>query len=1091
MTVKVELAPDANLYDLTKSGFSETFKPGQSGLYFIPQLSKLGELVEGIVGKTPHEAFHDRYNGQKSSMDKDLICTDMFIIDNVSKGIDDQIRKEIADSHKSGVCPFDANYRGYQQPGNSEALIGFKPEEHMGELERQIKYALKLSVRADTRVDFTPRFAQPEVIDSVESVFENNDTCLLAAHTGMGKTLMSVVSALRVVASGVVLVTTPMTDTISSFIGDINSKSKFLGSDREVKYSAVNKQDFTPSLVDSMGEKEVLFVVLSVQDLFYDAKNNKGSLRPEYKSIIGKVRMWIQDERHTYYDGTETSKVVDIIKPEKTLQLTATPYGITDNLSDDQIVFKGILWALKNKDKTKVPNIGIEILSAKFESLSSEYSDLYSTEEGFHPDKFFHPDQGLSSQCRKLFFDFYGHCGNRGKKRSPLSISGDSGLCDFSKEVGLAVLPVGDKENSAEEYINKLATLLNDSKTGDRKYISSYQLESIVKKEKRSINDVIDSYLSQEYTGVTILTCRKYLTGTNIKRLGHVILMTKIGSPQLFEQLMGRLVRVFKGKDNVKMYCLAPKNDLVDCVRDMAVRTSVLGGGQVKELLDCLSLSQYNGLNFESLQTEEVLSSMHRSLKGNNLRNTIIGAVSSGGISHWEGTGVDKDSNFKNRQNKTQLTEDTGAKVADITRQNNNQNKTKQEVDLEQRVVNCISSIIDELSMLSHIHQSDKIEEVLSAPQLDILFPNYIDAARKTILESNSLRNTLSTYLASANKTSSNILEDHDSIFVNTKAKQNDLSLVFLSATLSRVLVESVRECYNSGDRTFLVPNALSGILPLMLQQEYPDADIRCLEYTDMFIDHLRSLGFVTYRFTDTINMKFDVIIGNPPYQDSTTKDKSSNLWTLFWTKCLDLAKDDGVVSLITPTTWLSPSRDFKSAKYGHAGDVRLWDSFNRYTSVADIDTISDHFKGVGSTFGRVTVYKNGRDGLSFTGGYPTEYGFLPNSDIEGSLSCISLTKNLANKYRLTQEPKSNDIRVSVPMTRLFNNDPNMVEILQPGQSGSSASDDPRSYCYVHVTSQEEAEQVKELIISCSDILCESCRWVGFINLKVVGLLAV
>ena len=957
MTVKVELAPDANLYDLTKSGFSETFKSGQSGLYFIPQLSKLGELVEGIVGKTPHEAFHDRYNGQKSSMDKDLICTDMFIIDNVSKGIDDQIRKEIADSHKSNVCPFDANYRGYQQPGNSEALIGFKPEEHMGELERQIKYALKLSVRADTRVDFTPRFAQPEVIDSVESVFENNDTCLLAAHTGMGKTLMSVVSALRVVASGVVLVTTPMTDTISSFIGDINSKSKFLGSDREVKYSAVNKQDFTPSLVDSMGEKEVLFVVLSVQDLFYDAKNNKGSLRPQYKSIIGKVRMWIQDERHTYYDGTETSKVVDIIKPEKTLQLTATPYGITDNLSDDQIVFKGILWALKNKDKTKVPNIGIEILSAKFESLSSEYSDLYSTEEGFHPDKFFHPDQGLSSQCRKLFFDFYGHCGNRGKKRSPLSISGDSGLCDFSKEVGLAVLPVGDKENSAEEYINKLATLLNDSKTGDRKYISSYQLEYIVKKEKRSINDVIDSYLSQEYTGVTILTCRKYLTGTNIKRLGHVILMTKIGSPQLFEQLMGRLVRVFKGKDNVKMYCLAPKNDLVDCVRDMAVRTSVLGGGQVKELLDCLSLSQYNGLNFESLQTEEVLSSMHRSLKGNNLRNTIIGAVSGGGISHWEGTGVDKDSNFKNRQNKTQLTEDTGAKVADITRQNNNQNKTKQEVDLEQRVVNCISSIIDELSMLSHIHQSDKIEEVLSAPQLDILFPNYIDAARKTILESNSLRNTLSTYLASANKTASNILEDHDSIFVNTKAKQNDLSLVFLPATLSRVLVESVRECYNSGDRTFLVPNALSGILPLMLQQEYPDADIRCLEYTDMFIDHLRSLGFVTYRFTDTNNMKFEVIIGNPPYQSNKQNGAvagsgSSALFLDFIAKSIELVKEGGIVSLVTPTNAVTGSAD--KTKYLVGKDAPL--------AVNLVDFNVNHLFNVGQRVCRWRAIKTSND---------------------------------------------------------------------------------------------------------------------------------
>jgi hypothetical protein len=52
-------------------------------------------------------------------------------------------------------------------------------------------------------------------------------------------------------------------------------------------------------------------------------------------------------------------------------------------------------------------------------------------------------------------------------------------------------------------------------------------------------------------------------------------------------------------------------------------------------------------------------------------------------------------------------------------------------------------------------------------------------------------------------------------------------------------------------------------------------------------------------------NMKFDAIIGNPPYQD-----KNQILWRDFVKKSISLTKKDGYLTLVTPNSWASGAKN-------------------------------------------------------------------------------------------------------------------------------------------------------------------------------------
>lgn len=98
--------------------------------------------------------------------------------------------------------------------------------------------------------------------------------------------------------------------------------------------------------------------------------------------------------------------------------------------------------------------------------------------------------------------------------------------------------------------------------------------------------------------------------------------------------------------------------------------------------------------------------------------------------------------------------------------------------------------------------------------------------------------------------------------------------------------------------------------------------------------------------------MQFDVIVGNPPYQNSSNS-RSEALWLKF---ILKSSKISDKVLFITPTTWCNLSEASHSS--------RLFNIFKSRLSYANISNNikENYFKGIGSTFSYFLLTEERKD---------------------------------------------------------------------------------------------------------------------------------
>lgn len=118
------------------------------------------------------------------------------------------------------------------------------------------------------------------------------------------------------------------------------------------------------------------------------------------------------------------------------------------------------------------------------------------------------------------------------------------------------------------------------------------------------------------------------------------------------------------------------------------------------------------------------------------------------------------------------------------------------------------------------------------------------------------------------------------------------------------------------------------------------------------FTHHIAQLSVGRYLEVLTMSkVKFDVVLGNPPYEAATSdgrKDQANNLWSKFTKKAFDIVKVDGTVAFVTPSSWLSPASDIGK---GDKGIKFIRDYFKPLkTILLNINECAKHFN-VGSTF--------------------------------------------------------------------------------------------------------------------------------------------
>ena len=278
-------------------------------------------------------------------------------------------------------------------------------------------------------------------------------------------------------------------------------------------------------------------------------------------------------------------------------------------------------------------------------------------------------------------------------------------------------------------------------------------------------------------------------------------------------------------------------------------------------------------------------------------------------------------------------------------------------------------------------------------------------------------------------------------------------------------------------------------MLPVLCELGYGNVTLVVDNVKPVVYHVAKYYGYNVMTFEEIEEMKFDVVLGNPPYQDTkedgSRKSKTVNLWSKFISVGMNISKSNGFVAMITPTSWTSPSSDVRG-DYTVDGNTRLWDVFNSYSTYANVNDVAKHFKGVGSTFGYFIVDKSKHDGLKFSDGADTSLGFLPKSNFEEVREKLSNENNIGNKYEVTHDNRKL-LRVSIPKTRVLNKD--SIEILDAGSEPSVGKNSKGMHLFMYVDTKKEAEHVKKKLIEAIDVLNIHCRWSGFIDIQAVKMI--
>jgi methylase of polypeptide subunit release factors len=147
--------------------------------------------------------------------------------------------------------------------------------------------------------------------------------------------------------------------------------------------------------------------------------------------------------------------------------------------------------------------------------------------------------------------------------------------------------------------------------------------------------------------------------------------------------------------------------------------------------------------------------------------------------------------------------------------------------------------------------------------------------------------------------------------------------------------------------------------------------------------------------------MKFDVVVGNPPYQNKE-ENADGALWLRFVNKGMEHLAQDGKLMFITPTSWVGKQSNTKKADWSSFTDnhVELYKVLNKAEK-------EKHFGGVGSSFGYYILSKGkGLTKIVFEDGTTSNYQLVPKEPLPNTITktSFSIHQKIANVKKLQFE---------------------------------------------------------------------------------------
>ena len=181
--------------------------------------------------------------------------------------------------------------------------------------------------------------------------------------------------------------------------------------------------------------------------------------------------------------------------------------------------------------------------------------------------------------------------------------------------------------------------------------------------------------------------------------------------------------------------------------------------------------------------------------------------------------------------------------------------------------------------------------------------------------------------------------------------------------------------------------------------------------------------------------MKFDVVVGNPPYQavddEGERKDPGSNLWTQFFIKGYQLTKDQGFLAMVSPDAWVTPYSENTIGGRKNGREVRKIFRENQIIWL-NYRECGKHFPKVGSAFTSYVINKT-------TTTADTAMVLIENNNL------VTQSINLKNFFWLPKTPSK--IVISI-IEKVFWKTSNYNLLSGCGASGNQSSTKDQTYKY-------------------------------------------